>query len=191
MGAGLLGILVFAVAGCSGPVVAPYPAWQAEFDRALARDDLSDFQRHILQDFDVTDAEYDEAQQRWQGCVEDYGFTVMMSSGGYSVEDPSTNWGSTAAEREAAQRLMDEATDECGMEYTWEVGSIYRGIKSNPEHDNPTVAQVECFVRNGIVDPDFTVEDFDAYMMGGGDPIELDRSKDYVIVWCMQDPSAH
>ena len=182
-------LLVLVVAGCSGPVVTAYPAWQAEFDRALARDDLSDFQRNILPDYDITDAECDEAQQRWQRCVEDYGFTVNLDRFGHSVEDPSLGFGATQAELDDSYRQMSEASDLCMRQYTSAVGTLYRAIVGNPENNDPMQMTVDCLVRNGFVEAGYTISDHQSLMESGGDPLDLDRSRQDLIIGCINSPA--
>lgn len=78
-------------------VVAVNPLYQADFEEAYAK--ANDFQREILQDGNITDAEYLEMQDRLVQCMADLGYeAVPLGIGeGYRVsyesgKEPQTSY---------------------------------------------------------------------------------------------------
>jgi len=184
-------LVVVALGACGAEQEVPYPAWKAEFDRALARDDLSDFQRTVLEDYDVSDAEYDEARQGFSGCMTDAGFDVKLNpDGGYTVEDPSITWDSNDDERGDATARFETVHDQCSAQFLDQLSVLYIAITGNPEKRDMDEMIVECLVRNNVVAEGFTKEEYRA-ASDAGQPLTTDPWKEAVVRGCMVTPARY
>ena len=137
-------------AGCSSSSSAPptgMPSmWVAEYDKALADPKLSDFERSVLQDYAITDAEYQEARQRFKDCMADLGWIVTdTANGSYDIVGAP----GTANVNQAPDASV---TEGCSVGTTAYIEFIYLGMKSNPSGVSWAQQIWSCFQRNGVPD---------------------------------------
>jgi len=144
-----VGVVLILLAGCGvtppnpSPTIAP--EWKALIDQALADPALSSFQREILSDYVITDAEYGEAQNRYIQCMADQGWSVTFDGHGYSVT--ATPGGLHDGEQ------VDSATNTlCENESLSYVEPIYLAIRDNPSAVSGPMLIRECYVRNSVPD---------------------------------------
>jgi len=142
----LLGCIFGGCAPAGPSPQASLPAvYKAQFDQALADPNLSSFQRQVLSDYQITDAEYQEAVSRYTQCMANDGWQVTFDpSGGHStVALPGHAWDQ---ERAAA----DDTS--CSNDSTSYVMTIYYQLKNNPQGLNQAGLVRACFQKNGILD---------------------------------------
>jgi len=147
---------VFALAlitACTATEQGLAPFYRDHIDRVLA-DPPSDFVAEVLEDYEVTDAEYREARQRFQECVEDAapGLDVILpSTGGIDV-----GRGDAFNERfdsdDAAQLAVDDIVATCGSETANDIELIYLGVRDNPDALRYPEALKECLKHVGATD---------------------------------------
>jgi hypothetical protein len=145
----LIGLLLV-VSGCTPQETKPTlaPMWQAQFDSALADPKLSDFQREVLSDYQVTDAEDQEAWDRFSQCMLDQGWDVEVSGdGSFSVGGvPGTE------NANDPNGVPYDVTDGCQSGTIVHVDEIYRGLRDNPEGKTRYQLIRDCFDAHGVPD---------------------------------------
>ena len=141
-------VLVSALAGCtSAETSAPSEVpeyWTNQISQVLRAADVGDFEKSVLADFQVTDAEYQEAQSRFVRCMADLGWAVgdMDGGGGYEV---------TSAEGLPYEdHALSEATAQCPM-YDM-ISSFYVGMRENPSGQTAGERVRTCFDAKGVPD---------------------------------------
>ena len=150
-----------AAAGCSGSGNGTIPSaspdlpehWRLQIDQVLAGDP-DEFTRQALADYQITDAEYAEARQRYKACIEERGpgLTVTLSpDGGADIAMPAeftSGFDSESAAIDAMEQIMNDCA---ALSSSW-VESIYIGMQQNPR--GLTVPQMirGCFEANGVTD---------------------------------------
>lgn len=149
-GAGLAGGLVAGLGllvGCSsGPGSDdPYADRCAE----ALNQATSDFERAVLADGTITRAEYEEAVSRYADCMDGAGFPVtLVEQHGYYVYDFSAAPG------------LDAADERCAEGNTIIVAGLYIDQLMNPGADDALSLIVRCFIHAGLVDDEYTPEQF-------------------------------
>lgn len=145
-------VLCLALAGCSvsqpgpGPTSGVPALWRELIDQALADPTISDFQRQVLADYRVTDAEYQVARQKFAQCMADAGWLVTFPNpdGGFSVD------AAPGSGKDPADPFAD--VDRCQATTLNYVEQVYLGMRDNPG-GVPAAQQIrDCFKRNGVPD---------------------------------------
>ncbi|MDR1265432.1 MAG: hypothetical protein LBK42_07675 [Propionibacteriaceae bacterium] len=141
--------LALGLAGCaagpseSGPSLAPI--WQEQFDQALADDGLSDFERQVLSDYQVTEAEYQEARDRYRSCMADQGWLVTdQSDGGYSIVSAPGNTQDPPPPPQVHNGCMTGST-------AW-IEPLYLGPRDNPSGETRVQQIRACFQAHDVPD---------------------------------------
>jgi hypothetical protein len=151
---------VVSLAGCTQvPVGSPIPdkedpsnAYSTEYQAALAAA-TSDFELKVLEDGEVSGAEYEEAMNLYFECLESRGLTVTpqrLGSGLYAFEVTGL-W--NEAEVNAAIGECAEGTSEV-------IEPLYSMVSKNPRNRDVYELTAECLVAVGFVDAPFTAADF-------------------------------
>jgi hypothetical protein len=153
----LLVTLSAGLVGCSSPeaAVTPTPTvpalWYSYISTILASNP-SDFEREVLADFKVTDAEYAEAQDRYISCMADHGWVVTADANGYS------GWGAVGTPNEG--QPMDWTTSAaCENGTITEVEPVYVGMTRNPEGLSRAELVRTCFAEHNVPDGDGLSDD--------------------------------
>lgn len=129
-------VLLLAACAAEDPSDSPY---RAEFDRAMLETD-SQFQRDILADYVITDAEYQWARERLLRCLADAGITAELTpDGGYVVQGA-----------ESAHRI--ETDRQCNQDSVTAVQSLYRAMHENPDNRGYFELAKECLLRAQLID---------------------------------------
>jgi hypothetical protein len=175
----LIGLLLV-VAGCASQETKPTlaPMWQAAFDSALADPKLSDFQREVLSDNEVTEAENQEAWDRFSKCLLDQGWDLdVYPDGTFSVGGiPGTSTFNT--------EVPFEVTDGCQSGTIVHVDELYRGLRYNPEGKTKYQLTRDCFDAHDV--PDGKGLSDDAFTKMIDDPLFVPSTVDGKI--CYADP---
>jgi hypothetical protein len=155
-------ILAVAPSGCgSGEPSQPddlAPMYVEYFDM-LRANPPSDLIASVVDDYEVSDVEFAEAQQAYRECVS----ARAPGSNPQAYADGSTDvtlpdsfiaqFGEGDAAEEAANTALGEIADECGQEGIYEVAFLYFEPDRNPwGYRNFTEALRACFE---VVDSDF------------------------------------
>ena len=145
----LMTVALLLLAGCqSSPSTSQLtisPMWQDYFIQALSDPNLSSFQREVLSDYVVTEAEYKEAQDLYFTCMADQGYTVSFDGHGYSMV--STTGGPHEGEE---VDLAINAQCDAGT-LNW-VEQIYYGMQDNPEGLSGSMLVRQCYNDHGVLD---------------------------------------
>ena len=175
-------VVVLALAGCGAGGTELESPFAAEF--AQARNQATtDFERTILEDDEISEAELDEARQRFARCVEDLGYLVTFGEHGMRIEYPGVD-ASNVAETEAAS----EKSFECEVGSTSVIEPLYAAVRSNPEGGDYRQNAVECLIRHGVAPASARAEDLETYTLSAeaGGPDEEHRE---TVIACLDDTS--
>jgi len=120
--------------------------WHSFIASALADPNLSEFQRQILADYRVTDAEYQEARDGFAQCMADAGWSVTFpaTGGGYTV---TAVQGSGNEGRNSANDVQT-----CEFQYLSIVEQVYLGMQSNPQGESPEQQIRDCYKKENVPD---------------------------------------
>ena len=116
----------------------------------------SDLARQILQDEQITESEFAEAQAALGKCLESQGYSdiAFFPDGGFSLTAPD------GLSEAAGEKIMKECDASSGI---GEVEPIYTSILVNPNNEDWDQLNVDCLIREGVVEPGFTKEDLDQW----------------------------
>jgi len=146
----LVGVLAGLVS-CSSPEPesSPWESWIEEARRSAT----TDFEREVLADGKVTDAELGEAFSRFTECMAAQGFTVEQTDykGVYSGFFVAANG-----------KDPDKAVTACDKGTMLLIEPLYHGMKNNPTGDDSSSRELDCLKERGLVPETFTVEDYAA-----------------------------
>jgi len=122
--------------------------WRDFIDMALDDPELSDFQRKVLSDYQVTYAEYVEARHGFAKCMADLGwdvdFPADITAGGYRVSAvPGSG-------NETVDSVND--VDTCSTQFLSWVEQVFIGMLVNPNGDTPVQQIRACYEREGVPD---------------------------------------
>lgn len=151
------------------------PSFQALYDQALAQDDLSDWDRAALQKASesgqITHADYAEGADLFDECMRAAGhdFTrKTLLNGVIEFQPPQVAVTDADVDAEAAAQHQCHAT-------TYGVTQeLFRMQQANPgllaDFD---LAAVACLKEAGVVDENFTKDDFSAIFESNAEPKEM------------------
>ncbi|WNM24288.1 hypothetical protein [Demequina capsici] len=142
-------------------------AWASEFEAAY-RGSTSDLQRTILADETITDQELAALQDAFTTCLSSRGYTDISfaSNGGFSERAPAGT--SDDDENATVQTCEDIAWgSQGGLTY-----GLYFEVARNPARQDESEIMVACLVRQGLVDPSYTAEDYVSDSASGAPPFD-------------------
>lgn len=110
---------------------------------------ISDFERSVFEDGEITRAEYEEAVQNLVACADARGVKVGIERQGqmYSYSH-------------IASPGAGPVVDACSEEHTMQIEPLYSSVVNNPEKRDPEEVLVECFIASGLVSADYTVKKY-------------------------------
>jgi len=114
-------------------------------DQAFSDPSLSEFQKAVLSDYVVTDAEADEAKDRYIQCMSDHGWIASIDG----------NWQTTVYAAPGSgneDRNANDSNDLCMAGSLDWVEPIYLEQKNNPEGLIFAQQIRDCFAKNGVPD---------------------------------------
>lgn len=124
--------------------------WRDLIDNSLASPTTSDFIRQVLSDYQITDAEYQEARGRFVACMADRGWLVVLGERGYTVS------AKTGGPHEGAgyghQPGPEEDNGQCSMSTFHVIELVYLGMKHNPQGLEYEELIRQCFIEHGVPD---------------------------------------
>ena len=176
--------LLLCLAGCTSAqpasAVSIAPMWKDEIDRILAQNThLSDFERQVLSDYVITDAEYAEVQDLFKQCMSDQGWSATFDSDGRGLTitalDGSGNTGAVPANVELG----------CQTGTLINIQPLYFGMRDNPQGLSNDQLIRACFDKKSVPDgTGLTDDEFSALV---GDPDCVPSSG--AAAQCMLDPT--
>ena len=144
-------LLVCTLVGCAnGTPGAPpdlAPMWTQQFQQALADPNLSQFQRQVLSDYQITDAEYLDARNGLKTCMANFGWIVE--------DGPKNTYVTHAAPGNTMDIQSDQAQaqqTQCQNQFTSEVEVIYLGMQQNPLGLTPAQLIRACYQAHAVPD---------------------------------------
>lgn len=146
--------------------------WAADFERTY-KEIPSEFGHAALADSAISDMEFQEGMAIIQECYDAAGFSVEYDQYGY--ETVTSEGGSG----DPLEVMGDCAFADGG------VAVLYYMMKGNPENVAQETLIAECLVREGVVEPGFTGQDFTEMMDSGDTPW---APGDERVEPCMKDP---
>lgn len=128
----------------SGPFASDYAQAWSESD--------SEFVRLVVRDEEVSEQEWAEVESRMSTCFSDAGATFegYTPDGGYAAQKNSLS-------SERMNEVMGECEKSTGE--AW-IGYLWFTPQTNPQNTPAEEIITECMIRNGVVGPDYTPEDF-------------------------------
>ena len=124
------------------------------------------------------ESEFAEAQQANAECLEDLGFQDIesFSQGGMQLSPHNSSM-----PQDDVQDLVKKCSDSSGLT---EVEVLHTSLASNPNNEDWQQLNVDCLIREGVVEPGFTKEDLDQWF-ATDDPMLRTGSK---AKQCLDDP---
>lgn len=167
-GAALTAVLLLATEACGTPVDGTASSstysgdetpsfsgpWAGAFTEAFAGTSAA-FVRAILVDESVTDQELSETRDRFSECLTSFGITDITfdADGGFSFNSPE------GSERSAVEEDVSTCSAESGEDT---VGALHSWVRRNPDNLDENTILAACLVRQEVVDPSFSAEDYAA-----------------------------
>lgn len=111
----------------------------------------TDFAREVLADSVITESEYEEARNAQKTCLEGRGYKVTLDDDSITLEPNSPK-----TSDETVNGDMTGCSKESGIEY---IEALYSIIKRNPNNEDWDQLNVDCLIREGVVEPGFTKAD--------------------------------
>jgi len=143
-------MLACLLTGCTSSTTPPTtsiaPFWEDRIDEALADPTLTDYERDVLSDRVITDAEYRETQDLYVQCMADKGWDVTIEATQYiiSASPGSVNENPSADPQDTGNRCMLGTLN-------W-IEPIYLGIRDNPQAITPPQRIRACFAQHDVPD---------------------------------------
>lgn len=158
--------------GCSAAETEANP-FEARFEEARTQA-TTDFERDILEDGEITRAEYDEAVNRFIECMEAQSIKISaVEQSGYYVFSTTS-----------ASSAYEAADPQCRPGTIDVIEALYVDMTMNPENRPYNEVMRECLIARGLVDEDFTTKDLNDEMSRGG---ELTTTEEFTT--CLENPS--
>lgn len=142
---------VLLLAGCSsaGEEKATDEAWSTVI-KETAHEASSDFERKVLDDGRITDAEYSELQARVVDCLAGLGLKAGF--------DPDGSLTYTATRAAPVER---DRIQKCSADNGIRTITLRDAMIRNPSNLDEGTIMVECLRRVGLVDSTYTAEMYD------------------------------
>ncbi len=156
--------LAFPLMSACTPASEPQNPWCGEIESAIAELPADSFQRQALSDCKVTDDEFMQALNDYKTCMSDHGYPVkfQFEGGRYLGREVDVPAASTEEYSQEAAKQFETQNEQCDDNYLTHVEFYYVEMKSNPNNIDPTLEIIGCMQRRGIVDANYTPEQFNA-----------------------------
>lgn len=155
----------------------PYAAEYREAYRTLRSEDG----RAIIADENITEAEYAEMVSAYGACLESFGIRFR----GYNP-DFSHDYDLPEGERhEDGENRLNECAARTGER---EINYLYSSALKNPDHLDRGTLEVACFIREGLVSPDYTVNQWQKDNISREFPIIRSDKSAADLDRCRRDP---
>jgi hypothetical protein len=141
--------------GCAGSTPAPAPsaaaahsispALKAEFDEYLAKPNLTPFEKQVLSDYWISDAEYKQAQDLFAQCMKGKGYIVSYSTASDQY---------TVTQIPGIIITTDFTSDvtSCQAGTVASIEPLYQNQQYNPEVLSTADLVRSCYAKHGVTD---------------------------------------
>lgn len=173
----LAAALLVTLAGCAseGELDVSCP-WASEFEYAHDQSDNSSDESAIA-DGVITDQEYAETIERLRECLDAAGITLSVS--GHSLQyDPGND-------PDRAHATFTRCSGETGEDY---IGWLYNGMRRNPDNLNESDIIVACLIKEGLVNPGYSGDDYERDAQAQTLPFADDDTAQRTYEKCLDDP---
>ncbi len=148
--------------GTPSPTASVAPYWKTYIDNALADPELTDFERQVLSDYQVTEAEYAEARARYKTCMADRGWVVTDEKGDQYELVPAPGSGNE-------ERTPSDANSACMRGSTWHIEAIFIGLRDNPQGTTHAQDVRACYLAHDVPDgADLSDDQFEKMIFADG-----------------------
>ena len=180
-------VAVASLAGCSASDTPEKTAnslritgpWASDFQVAYANA-KSDYERSVLEDGDVTAAEYEQSKSHVRSCLGDAGYTINWDErGGFELGSTSGKYPDDFFER------SDPVLQQCEAKWAGSILYLFEQMRRNPQKQDEAALQVACLKSVALVDATYTNEQWRRDNEKGFFPFD-DRSDD--ATRCEVDP---
>lgn len=147
-----------------------------------------DFVHEMMSDEAISDFEWAEVKNAFEGCISDNGMTVEEfddSDGGFTVEYNSVD-------HDTGDRKIEQCKTDSGL---MQIGYLRHELITNPTNEDPDVLIAACLVRAEVVEPGYSKEEYVQDMENSdGERFAIDYSVDETtgnaaVVTCNADPT--
>lgn len=154
--------------------------WAQEFAAAFGRA-KSSFERKILADGKITEAEFAEVKTHYLECMKANGVSsvTFRSDGGIDFKIPS----GLTSDR---MNDIDIACTESSGQGT--VGSLFNWIRRNPMNQDESEIMVHCLIEEGVVDPSYSASKYSADLVKQSFPFTDPVAGSAALSKCSSDP---
>lgn len=121
----------------------------ADIEQFLATDDLNDVQRAALEDFWVSDEEFQHARDQYRACMEPHGLEVSFDDTGTLITASKEYIEQYASEAQAME-AQDDVDFACMVEHLHPVEFFYHDQRDNPEGWTWVQTVRACMDRLGL-----------------------------------------
>lgn len=174
------GAPVVSTGGSNGGDATDGGSYAAMFEQAR-QEATSDFERRVLEDNQITRAEYEEAVQLYVKCLADKGITVK-------AEDQDGFFTYSVSSDDDAKFQQEDGT--CAEGTTAYIADLYMNIQANPNNQDINQLTAECLVNTGLADPSFTGDKITELMAQGQSAKWPFDTEDQRFKDCMVNPTA-
>lgn len=170
LGRAVLVVVGLALSACAAAQPDPSPTgpgWGEEID-GMTQQATSDFEREVLSDDVITREEYELAYQLFLGCVEEtYPSDGQISVGLIPNAQGFYQVGVSGFGNAEPDPVVDQVLWECEVGTTALIGGLYNSMTLNPLNRDWSELEIECLIRNGVVDSGYDPEQLDLDIRGG------------------------
>ena len=157
----------------------------ALFEQYLARDDLSDFEREVLERAketgEISAEDYEDAHAQEASCMADAGYDIgyeKLANGLYKSSPHLPQLADNAENGKQVDAYMT-ASGECAEGVSMVIESLYTLQQGNPDLlVDQDEAAVQCLRKAGLVPGDYTAETFAAELPNSFSSSPFDPNSD-------------
>lgn len=157
----------------------------ALFDQYLARDDLSEFERAVLERAketgEISAEDYEDAHAQEAACMKDAGYDIgyeKLANGLYKSSPHLPQLADNAENGKQVDAYMADS-EECAQGVSIVIESLYTLQQGNPDLlVDQDEAAVQCLRKAGLVPGDYTAETFAAELPKSFSSSPFDPSSD-------------
>ncbi|KFI61936.1 hypothetical protein [Bifidobacterium cuniculi] len=111
----------------------------------------NDIARKMLIDEQITDAEFDQARERYSDCMANFGYTITYEGTNGERQDryPNTDW-----------EQITKNTEYCQAQTAFDYIELLHNLNGYDSDQDTVTPLVECLKRHGIADRNMTADQY-------------------------------
>lgn len=119
--------------------------WAQQFETAYASA-TTGYERAVLEDGDVTPAEYSQTRSHIERCLADSGLTITWDDrGGFELGSADGEYGDDYFDR------SDPVLRKCEKRWDGSIRFLYEQVRRNPDQRDEATIMVACLRSSGVV----------------------------------------